>query len=314
MKRVEQLITRIRRETENEEFGDTYGIPENEIIDYLNDAQDRVYREIVKTHPKFFVEQLIDTVTVNVESYSLPARIYLGQITLLEWSSNGDVRDYYRLKPAMHVERLSAPAGNPSYYIRRNKEILFAPPPGQSNGYIRLSYVKKLPKLDKRRATVSAVTLDSGTSTITSLTLDTTTTLERAELLDENYFCVVDKDGDLKMASIPFTDIDADTGVVTLGAGFTYETGESISVGDYLVRGEYTCNRSQLQDLCENYIYSHARMETQDSDSDAPGTNNQLQKMERLLVEITDAYADPHDDVTEIPVLDYSWQVEDDWY
>lgn len=311
MKRVEQLIARVRAETENDEYGETYGVSENEIIDYLNDAQERIYAEVVKKHPKFFLSEEIGSTPVNVESYSLPARIFLGNITLLEWSATGNARDYYRLKQAMMVERLSYPVGHPTFYIRRNKEILFAPVPGTSSGFVRLTYVKKIPRLDKRRAQVSAVTLDSGTSTITSLTLDTSTTLERTELLDENYFCVVNKDGDQVMSSIPFTDIDSGTGAVTLGAGFTYESGESISVGDYLVKGEYTANKSSLFDTCERYLISHAKMETLDRDSNGQGTQSQAAKMETTLAEIVESFADNSDDVFEPAILDGDYFVMD---
>lgn len=310
MKRVEQLVTRVREETENEEFGETYGISDNEIINYLNDGQFRVYSEIVKTHRKFFLSEEILTPTVNVESLSLPTKLYLGKISLLEYSTTGQTKDYYRLKQATMPERLSYPSGNPEYYIRRNREILFVPVPNIQNGTVRLTYVKRIPRLDKRRAKVAAVTLDTGNLQISALSFDTSSDIDRTNLLEENYMCIVDKDGDLKMAGIPLTDIDTSTGVVTFDTSFVYQSGESIAVGDYAVMGEYTANRSQLHEETERYLLYHAKMETINHDSDTPGTAVESEKMRAALSEVVEAYADDTDDIYEVPLLDPSYYTE----
>lgn len=312
MKRVEQLITRVRRETENEDFGDTYGIADNEFIDYLNDAQDRIYAEVVKTHPKFFMQESIGSTSNGTEVYTLPARIYLGQISTVEWSSTPNQEDYYPLKQAMLKERISDTIGNPVYYIRRNKEILFAPVPNTGSGYVRINYVEKLPKLDKRRAKILSVTTSG--SSITSLVFDTTETIDRDAILDEQYICVVDKYGDQKMAAIPVTDVSTATGTVTLDAGFTFEAGESIAAGDYVVAGEFSTNRSELQDITERYLVSHLRMEILDRDSNAEGTASQVAKVTALLSEIVQSFQDNSDDIFEPPILDADYIVDDQYH
>lgn len=312
MKRVEQLITRIRRETENEEFGDSHGVSDNEFIDYLNDAQDRIYAEVIKTHPKFFLTETVESTANQTEVYTLPARIYLGQISMVEWSQTSQEEDYYVLKQAMLKERISDSIGAPVYYIRRNKEILFAPVPNNGGGFVRINYVEKVPKLDKRRGKIlSVVTAGSG---ITSLILDTTEIIDRTEILDEQFICVVDKYGDQKMVAIPVTDISSSTGTVTIDAGFTFQTGETIAAGDYVVSGEYSVNRSEMQDTVERYLSSHLRMEILDRDSNAEGTASQIAKVSALLNEIVGSFQDNSDDIYEPPILDADYIVDDEFH
>jgi hypothetical protein len=312
MRRIEQLITRVRRETENEEFGDSYGIADNEFIDYLNDAQDRMYAEIIKTHPKFFLQETIVSTANQTEVVTLPARIYLGQISMVEWSTTNQPEDYYVLRQAMLKERISDTIGNPIYYIRRNKEILLAPVPNNGAGNLRINYAEKLPRLDKRRGKISSVTTSG--SSITSLILDTAETIDRDEILDEQYICVVDKYGAQKMAAIPVTDISTSTGTVTIDAGFTFESGESIAADDYVVSGEFSTNRSEMQDIVERYLVSHLRMEILDRDSNAEGTASQVAKVTALLNEIVESFRDNNDDVFEPPILVADYIVDDEFH
>lgn len=305
MRRIETIITRVRRETENDDFGENYGINDEECIEYLNDAQDRVYSEIVKTHSKFFLKEYITTVLPGVEQFSLPTRIYLGQISLFEYAITQNPNDYYRLKPASILERASV-SGTPAFYIRKNKVILFAPIP-QNNGSVRITYVEKLPRIDKRRATILSATTSG--QNITSLTLDTSAFLDYENLMTENYFSVVNRDGDSVMFGIPFTDINTSSGIVTLDTSWSFEAGESISAGDYLVLGQYAVNRSMLETTCERYLTAHLRNEMYDRDANQQGTANQTQKMEKLLFEVIGSYQDNTDDLVDPPVLDASYLI-----
>ena len=311
MRRVEQIISRIRRETENEGFGDSFGISDNEMVDYLNDAQDRVHAEAVKKYPKFFLAEEVLTSPINQEAVDLPARIFLGHIQLLEYSSTGNTGDYYRLKQAEFPERFGEAVGHPEYYIRKNNEILLVPTPGSSSGFLRVTYVKKLARLDKRRAQI--LTVSTSGNSITSLTLDTSVELDRDAILDEYFASVAEKTGAQKMAAIPIEDINESTGVVTLGSGFEFEEGETISVGDYLVAGEFSTNKSTLHDFTERYLSSHLRMEILDRDSNSSGTANQNEKMTQMLAEIIESYDDENSDIHEPTVLDSQYIIDDNW-
>jgi hypothetical protein len=88
------------------------------------------------------------------------------------------------LKKGSLKERLNGPSGNPSFYIRRNSQLLIQPIPQQA-GLLRVNYQQTLPKLDTRRAQVGIVVL--GANSISSLTLDTTQDIDSTALLSENY-------------------------------------------------------------------------------------------------------------------------------
>lgn len=304
MDRVENQITRIRTETENTDFGDTYGISDNEMIAYLNDAQDRIYAEINKRRPYFFVRQTVLTSPANTEALDLPSKLYLGHISNVEYSQTGGQSDYSRLEQGSNHERDTNPGGNPLKYFRNNNQLFLIPTPS-SGGFVRIRYIERVPKLDKRRAKVASATFSG--SSLTALTLDTTVEIDRDNLLTQNYMCVVDKYGSLKVRAIPFTDINSTTGVVTLETFSLGSDDSTISAGDYVVMGDYTCNKSSLDDITERYLVSHLRMEVLDRDGNTSGTATQNDKMNNLLGEIIDTFSDVSYDVYNVAVIDENY-------
>lgn len=309
MDRVELIISRIRRETENQDFGDNYGISQNECIGYLNDAQDRVYSEIIKKHPNLFIKEETQSVTAGTESYDLPTDIYLRKVNLLEFSTSTSVTDFYRLDQAQSAERVSYPIGSPRYYIGRNKSVLLVPTPNV-NGSLRISYVKALPKLDIRRGQI--LSLVQVGDDVTSITLDPAQTLDRDALLDKGWMCVVGKDGELKAKEIEITDISTTTGLVTMSTK-TLAADELIEVGDYVVAGSYATNKSELDDITERYLSSHLRWEMLDRDSNSSGSASQNDKAREMLSDIVDSFADMGDDTLYPPVLDAQYFLGTGW-
>lgn len=304
MDRVELQIDRIRVETENTDFGDTYGISDNEMLGYLNDAQDRIYAEINKRRPYFFVKESILTSPANTEAIDLPSKIYLGHISNVEYSQTGNQTDYDRLEQGSNHERDTNPGGAPLKYFRNNRQLFLIPTPS-AGGFVRVRYIEKIPKLDKRRAKVLSATTSG--SSLTALTLDTSVEIDRDNLIKQNYLCIVDKHGVLKVRAIPFTDINTTTGVVTLES-FTFSSDDgTISAGDYVVAGEYSCNKSSLDDIVERYLVSHLRMEVLDRDGNTSGTATQTDKMANLLAEIVDTFSDVSYDVYNVAVIDENY-------
>ena len=108
------------------------------------------------------------------------------------------------------------------------------------------------------------------------------------------------------MREIPISAIDSSTGVVTVDAGFMYESGETIEVGDFAVRGKYSSTYSQLPDICEKYLleYSNTRILMRDSSTDAEAIAQILAKVQTTL---QTAYAEPDSDPDYVAVLDGQW-------
>lgn len=306
---VDYIIDDVREQTENEEFSDTYGIEDSEFLRFLNDAQYRIHALIVQKHPQVFVSEQVYTVVNNQSTYSLPSNIYLkNKVTEVEHSYDSDVENFMPLKPTVLVNRRPNLEGDPEFYIRKSNSIIITPIPNSGSATLRVSYVKKIDALDKRRGKVLTSTLDSSALTVTALTLDTTTfDNDTTQLNKSSYFCIVDKDGEIKMRNVKFSSIDSGTGVVTIDSSFVYVSGESISVGDYLVSGQNATTHSELPDSIERYLISYANWKILKRDSSID-SQDAVQELAQMEFEIVASYSDISDDIMEIPNIN-----NDDW-
>jgi hypothetical protein len=308
LRRVDLLITQIRRQSENQEFTSTSGISDDEILEYVNNGLHRLQTVILTQHPNVFIKEKVIPCVAGQEEYSIPSDCYLGnKITLIEYSETGLDRDYRPLERGILRNRTSDIQGNPLFYIRRSEKFLLNPIPQTSQSKVRISYIKRINEVDKRRGVISTA-ITSGSS-ITSLIIDTggNPPLDSTSLSEHEHLCVVDREGNITMANIPFDSIDSSTGIVTISSGFTFEDGESISVGDYIVGGLDTSSHSEYQRNCERYIiaYSTYKLMARDSSIDITEQNEELINMER---EIAATYAEIEDDIVTIPILQ-SWDI-----
>lgn len=301
MRQVNLLINQSRRATGNTEFTPSSGVQDSEFLQYMNDGQEEIHSILNQLFPTILYK--IETIDVqqNVEAYTLPRDVYLGtRVDFVEYAPSGLDQDFYPIKKGSVKERVNGQSSNPSFYIRINNQLFIQPKP-QQGGKLRVTYQKSIPSLDLRRAQVQAVVL-AGDS-ITSLTLDPAVQIDATELLEQGYFTVVDKDGAVKMQGIPIEAIDTSTGVVTLGAGFTFQPGETISVGDYLCAGPFAATTSLLPSVCEKFLieYCNVRILMRDSNSDSGDVGQVLLRVQDTL---TKAFAEPSNDPDSIPILD----------
>ena len=104
------------------------------------------------------------------------------------------------------------------------------------------------------------------------------------------------------MQDIPVDGIDGNTGVVTVTSGFTFQTGETISQGDYALRGKYSSTNSQLPDVCEKYLleYCNMRIFMRDSSTDQAEVAALMQKIENTL---KSAFSEPDNDPDRVAVI-----------
>jgi len=311
MRRVDLLITASRRATENQEFTATAGIQDIEFLQYLNDGQEEIHSILQGTFPSILTAYKTEQLTQGQEAYSMPRDLYLGtRIDQIEYSCSGTPDSYYSLKKGSIKERLNTQAGNPAFYIRRGNEILVQPRPQQA-GIMRWSYQKAIPKLDTRRGTVSTVALIG--NSVSSLILNASVFLDADPILDEQFMTVVDKNGVIKMRSIPVTAIDTTTGVVTIDSSFVFESGETIIAGDYVCAGEFASTNSQLPEVCEKYLleYCNTRILMRDSQTDSAQIIQIMTKVEQTL---RLAFAEPDGDPDRIPLLDVQFLGVEDYY
>jgi len=178
---------------------------------------------------------------------------------------------------------------------------LLQPSSQATGGLVRITYQKRLATLDIRRAQVASVTT-SGNS-ITSLVLDTSVNLDRDALIEENFITVVKRDGSTQMKNIEIDDINAGSGTVTVTSGFTFEDGETIEVGDYVLRGTDSTTHSRLMETAERYLLSYMgwKIFKRDSSNDA---QEQFLEVSQIEQDIIQAISEPDGDVSYVAILD----------
>lgn len=314
MRRIELLIDDSRKETENVEFTDDAGITDEEFIRWANDAQNRLQSGITQKNEKIFTKEFFFNTVARQERYTLPDDIlYENKVSNVELSTNGNTDDYFPIDQATIKERNTISRGTPNYYIRLSGQILLNPVPDSAINKVRLLYINRINRLDKRRALIDSVTT-LGTQ-ITSLTLDTTQLIDKAALDREVRFSVVNEDGVTQMRRVKFTNIDDTTGVVTIDPAFNFKNDENevetISAGDYLVGGGFSTNKSELPFSIERYLLAYMNWKAFKRDSSA---DSQEAQVELLAIEddIIQSFSDVDDDIQGIPITSHRFIVDEE--
>jgi len=306
MRRIDFLLTQARRQTENEEFSATTGINDEELLQYVNDAQYRMLSLITSTHPTVFVKESADiSVVTDQEQYSLPDDVFLeNRISAVEFSSTNLDRDFRKLEPITLAERSAGARGFPNAYIRRSGKILLSPIPSTSTGKLRINYVRRIAEIDKRRGKISAVTLNNTLNTITSLTIDTSEeNFDFDTLTAQDFISIVDKNGVQQMVAIDIDSLNESTGVVTVNSTFVFAEGETIVVGDFVCAGKNNSTHSELPKICERYLIAYIawKILKKDSSEDSFEQRNEIKSME---TDILEAFGDTTDDLIFIPQIE----------
>jgi hypothetical protein len=303
--RLDILIRQARDATGNQTYSTTQGIPQREFVKLANHAQERIFNKMQQKRSSLFLKEGFLNATANTASVTLPTDIYLTHnVVSVEYSSTGNAQDYYPLNLRTPREQISVTGAPESYFLRNGSLIVSPKPPATVTNAFRLNYQFLLPDVDIRRAKISA--FSSGVSL--TLTDDSTLTTETAEDLANgwvDYCTVVDKDGTIKARDIAVTSYNSSTRV--LATPKTLSAGESITAGsDYLVFGTYATTHSQVPKVCERYIYTYMKLFAQlrDSNTEALDTNPILKAIEE---EILDGVEMLEEDISAIPILDYSF-------
>ncbi len=302
MRRVEHLIRTIRRHTDNESNGSDSGLSDEEIIQFLNDAQDDIYSGIVRTYRKTFVTSSKFNSVASQEEYDLPSDIFQSSIVTLEYSHSGLEKDYYPLQRLELIEQASI-SGTPLAYNVRGSKLIINPIPSSSiTNAFRIRYNQALPRLDKRRTVVKSAT---AAVTVTALTLEpTNAAFNYLNYLENDYLTTVDFDGAIKCTAIGYGSVAAVTGIVTLTGAPTKTllTGETLVAGQYVCLGKRSTTHSGLKDDCERYLIAYPvwKMLKRDSSTDSADQERELAMMKQ---DIIDSYGETYQDVDNIPII-----------
>lgn len=313
MRRADQLITAARTISRNGLNSDgTFAISNDEILQYLNDAQDRLQNLLsaTKNVAKIFVTQEIIPVVANQESYSISDRVLMNkQIEGIEFSATGNLADYVRLEKLNFFNRDTNPSNYPWGYIKRGGQILLQPTPSVSTGTLRVTYERDLDDLDIPRGVVDSVT--GTTTSLTHFHVDASADAFEASTpgwLTQQFCCVVSPYGERRCYNIPFTYNTVNNRVNPVNGPFVYTARDSeIQLGDIAIFNKYTTTFSQLPDACERYLIHYAAAELFHRDSSEDYANQQ-EIVQNMEADILKAMASQTSEIQLIPMTDrYEW-------
>lgn len=287
MRTTTSLITTARQIARNVANQDgSYSIPDSEVIQYLNDAQDTMQNKLCSTKniAKIFVTSTTISIVANQAEYTIPDRVLLNkQIENVEFSATGNTSDFVRLEKVNFFQRDTYPTTYPSGYYKMGNQIVLQPTPSTAVGSIRVMYERAVDEL--------ATTPDSVSGTPTASTIITGLSAS-ANFATGQYINIC----------------NSSTGVVLLRNGLISTLGAfalvlTNTVSSYLVGsavladlasqpitiGLYSTCVSQLPDDCERYLVNSAAADLFGKDSSNDFTR-QRNKADAMLSEIIDAF------------------------
>lgn len=283
MRYVGLQITTARSQSDNSDYSETTGIPQNDVVEFIADGQDYLQAVISGAFPnvKIFEGEEDLTIVSGQATYALPDNVYLkNRLYYVGYSDSGLEKDLCALRKGNISERFFE-TGHPSIYIPRNKEIIVSPV--ASSGLVRVNYERKLDRLDIRRGTIESRVL-SGT-TLTEVVLASDVNLDSSTIEDYSYFCVNDKDGNVTLYNVPISSYNSSSRTLTIDS-FDIGT-SSIAVGDFITLGKYSTTHSKLDDACERFLVAWTKwqMLKRDSSVDVQEMNGELQALEAQIIE-----------------------------
>lgn len=307
MRYVKYLIDQVRKETENEEFGEFTGIEDTEFIQYLNDAQHNLQAMITHQYPNVFVKETIIDITAGQDSYEIPSDCYLGnKLVNVEFSHSGREEEYYILAQDTIKRRITVAQGSPTSYIRMSGKIILNPSPSVS-GKLRVHYIQRVRELDLRRAQVNSITSQPNTSSSVSISLLNDNILTDEESLQEHeYVCVVDKLGNTIAKNLPIESISLSN--LVIGPHTPASEDMSIENGHYIVGGRDTSTHGDFDRSVERYLIAYCAWKILKRDSSIDSAEA-IQELNMMASEIIKSYAVINDDLQTIPEIN-DW---DDW-
>lgn len=295
MKRAEQIITMTRQLTGNTRYSSDSGIPQSVFVQFLNNAQDSLMKEVVNIKTKFLKKEVTVPVVSGQISYDYPSDLYMQHIDTIQYRDNLVDGCYQPLYKSYDKERVVDQIGYPFGYILQNEGYKLNPP--ITNGYLVINYIKQLPRLQIKNGQISAVTIN-GSNQITALTVSTSGSYDSAQIDDDYFLCVVDKYGVQKAKNIEYQSQTG--GVFTLSAQ-TLGSGETVSVGDYITVGKNTVNLPQWPDICESYFLKHMTYDTKFMDA-SQWSDEAKADMAGFFQTLVGSFATLSDDLSDIAI------------
>jgi hypothetical protein len=292
MRYLEQLIDRARELSQNTRYDANSGISQKMFVQYFQNAQDFITREIVTQKSKYLLKKSIIPVVNGQEEYDYPSDIILQGIDTVEWSQ--DQRSWVFLEKNISKDRFTSTTGYPFGYVTNRNKIVVTP--SMAYGYLRITYNGKPKRLESRSALVASTT---GTP-ITAITVNTAFADQDMSYINQfDSITVVSKAGVVKVENMPITSASSATIVVP---SYALASGEAIAAGDYILAGGLACNVPQFDDLVESFLILHATYQAKYGDS-SQWSKEVSADVGSHFKQLSDCFGTLSDDFNHIPIL-----------
>lgn len=322
MKRVDYLIAEIRKETENEDYGDNEGIGQQEFLQYLNEACQMLQGTILRNCPSssLFDTEFSFSTVANQRAYPLPgatgfAGTPLFTLPPFSWqgvkavevaTSETDSTSYF-LDVVVPRELSRVTSSFPRNYSVQGKNILLSPIPSVSGKTVRVTLPTQVLELDLPRASVSSVSSSGGYYTKVSFTTLSVTSEEYLALSRATHICITNEYGEMVFPNLRGgLDAQPDGWVFDSSAYLT--SSATISVGDVITVGGWSSPYpdSRFPEMCERYLrrYCGWKILKRDSSTDAVDVGQELSAIEADIVQSLGAVTR---DVVSVPQLEPEW-------
>lgn len=300
MKTVERIVERVRRETSNSNNSNTVAsdsLSDDEFVDALNDAQERLQSLISNVYSTLFEKQITIPYIKGESTYTIDDRVYLNnRIVEIKSSPTGRVEDYRELE-ARDIKETRYHESLPYCYIRTAESIIVSPIPNASTGHMLITYERTLPELDKKRAFITSGSQADGEIIMILNTVDTTLT----SIVVGEKITICSPSGTVKAKNLEVVSYTEGTSTLVIQEG-TYTYGTDFDDGDAILLGKDSVNISLLPDICEKYLVAYANWQIFSRDK-LKQTQAAKERLAIIEDDILESFSNESKDVKYIPIF-----------
>lgn len=305
MRIVDDLISRARFQSDNEQSSSTSGVLDVEVVEFFNDALAEVMPVVLEHDANTLQRENIISLVAGQEAYDLPADIYAERfVEYAEYSNTGQTKDYVPIDITGLSLRDTSTTTAPVRVIVRNDQILVNPIPQTSSGSIRLQYQARPVMLSKRQGTCATVNSSGGYYTTIVLSNDSVLDQDGG-LSTATYISFVDSYGVVTYSNFQVASWDSGTRTITAKSSTEATADGTIAVGNYVVLGQYASTHldESFGRIGEQYLVGYAAMELLRSDSNSDYSAQQA-KTARLQSQLVNSLTYPIKRRTRWPISD----------
>ena len=223
---------------------DTAGVSDNELLTYFRNAQRRLQNRIVANVPNtgLFDKRADFSLAIGDSSLTVPGDLFFNlKIKRIQISTDNGSNWYDLSVGASSRVVLSTEIQRPTFYTVSGNDILFDGTL-QSACTARITYVRRLDRLDIRRGTVEDTT-DDATNYLTIVVADDEYLVPaQIEKYVGDYLCINDRRGNVLYYNLELDSWDEGTRTISLTNALM--TDGPIPDGAYITLGTYSTTHS----------------------------------------------------------------------